>query len=151
MSENNPFRVFVVHCFNELPDYLRVFEYLESRPNFFYDNCSKPDARPAGGDHDAAKEELQRQIEAAEIVILPVTLFAANPVLVTFQVDAAKRLKKPVLVVKAFGETLVIKKSMLDKADDIVDWNDRAITEAIKRLARQDHSGQWEVIEFKLD
>jgi hypothetical protein len=87
----------------------------------------------------------------AEIVILPVTIFATNPVLVTFQVDAAKGLKKPVLAVKSFGETVAIKKALLDKADDIVDWNNRAITEAIKRLARQDSSGQWEVIEFKLD
>jgi hypothetical protein len=151
MSESNPFRVFVVHAFEEAPDYLKVFEYMESRPNFFYENCSKPGARPQGGDHEAIKRELLRQIESSEIVILPVTLFQANPVLVTYQVDAAKGLKKPVLAVKSFGETVVIKKALLDKADDIVDWNDRAITEAIKRLARHDQSGQWEVIEFKLD
>jgi hypothetical protein len=83
--------------------------------------------------------------------VLPVTIFATNPVLVTFQVDAAKALKKPVLAIKAFGETLAIKKSLLDKADDIVDCNNRTITEGIKRLARNDNSGQWEVIEFKLD
>lgn len=150
MSESNPIKIFVVHLFGEHPDYLRVFEYLESRPNFYYQNCSNPAARPAGGG-EAMQEELRRQITPAEIVILPVTMFAANPVLVTFQVDCAKNLKKPVLAVKAFGDTVVIKKSLLDKADDIVDWNDRTISEAVKRLARNDRSGQWEVIEFKLD
>ena len=151
MSEANPIRVFVAHVFAEDPEYLRVFEYLESRPNFYYHNCSNPGARPAGNDSEAAKEELRRQIDLAETVILPVTLFSTNPVLVTFQVDAAKGLKKPVLAIKSFGETVAIKKSLLDKADDIVDWNDRTIVEAIKRLARNDSSGQWEVIEFKLD
>lgn len=150
MSEANPIRIFVVHVFGEHPDYLRVFEYLEARDNFYYQNCSNPAAQP-GADGEAVKEELRRQIQLAEIVILPVALFTTNPVLVTFQVDAAKGLKKPVLAVKSFGETMAIKKSLLDKADDTVDWNDRSMTEAIKRLARNDTSGQWEVIEFKLD
>ncbi|MCC7489482.1 MAG: hypothetical protein IT485_07535 [Gammaproteobacteria bacterium] len=150
MSENNPIKVFVVHTFAEHPDHMRVFEYLESRPNFYYQNCSQPDATVGSGG-DSMREELRRQIEPAEIVILPVTLFAANPVLVTFEIDTAKGMKKPVLAIKSFGETIAIKKSLLDKADDIVDWNNRSITEAIKRLARNDASGQWEVIEFKLD
>jgi len=151
MSESNPIRIFVAHTFSEHPDYLRVFEYLESRPNFFYHNCSNPGTRPASGDSDAIKEELRKQLQLAEILILPVTLFSLSPVLITFQVDAAKGLKKPVLAIKSFGETVAIKKDLLDKADDIVDWNNRTISEAIKRLARNDSSGQWEVIEFKLD
>ena len=151
MSESNPIRVFVVHTFAEHPEYMRVFEYLESRPNFFYRNCSQPAARVAAGDGETLREELRRQIQLAEIVIFPVTLFALNPVLVTFEIDAAKGLQKPVLAIKSFGETIAIKKSLLDKAEDIVDWNNRSITEAIKRLARNDASGQWEVIEFKLD
>lgn len=151
MSESNPIKIFVVHAFSEHPDYLRVFEYLESRPNFYYHNCSNPAPRPGGGGSESLQEELRRQIQLAEIVILPVTLFGTNPVLVTFEVDAAKGLGKPVLAIKSFGETVAIKKSLLDKADDVVDWNARTISEAIKRLARNDRSGQWEVIEFKLD
>jgi hypothetical protein len=140
----------VAHAFSEHPDYVKFFEYLESRPNFYDQNCSNPNATP-GADSDAVKEEIRRQVQAAEIMVLPVTLFPTNPVLITFEVDTAKALKKPVLAVKSFGETLAIKKSLLDKADDIVDWNNRTIAEAIKRLARNDSSGQWEVIEFKLD
>lgn len=108
MSEANPIRVFVVHTFSEHPDYLRVFEYLESRPNFYYHNCSNPASRPASGTSEALQEELRRQIQLAEIVILPVTLFATNPVLVTFQVDAAKGLKKPVLAVKSLDRKSVV-------------------------------------------
>lgn len=151
MSESNPIKIFVVHAFSEHPDYLRVFEYLESRPNFYYHNCSNPATRPGSGGSESLQEELRRQIQLAEIVILPVTLFGTNPVLVTFEVDAAKGLGKPVLAIKSFGETVAVKKSLLDKADDVVDWNARTISEAIKRLARNDRSGQWEVIEFKLD
>jgi hypothetical protein len=150
MSESNPFRVFVTHAFAEHADYLRVFEYLESRPNFFYLNCSKP-AAPSSVDPEVLKEELRKQIALAEIVILPVGIFASNPVLVTFELNCARGLKKPVLAIKSFGDTIAIQKSVLDKADEIVDWNDRAITDSIRRLARNEQTGQWETIEFKLD
>ncbi|MBM4196435.1 MAG: hypothetical protein FJ197_04945 [Gammaproteobacteria bacterium] len=150
MSENNPFRVYVVHTHSEHPEYLRVFEYLESRGNFFYRNCTDIKAG-VQGDNDTIRAELRRQMSTAEIVLFPVNLFAEQPVLVSFQIDAAKFMGKPVLAIKSFGETNIVKKSVLDKADDIVDWNDRSITEAIKKLARNDQSGQWETIEFKLD
>lgn len=151
MSESNPIRVYVAHVFAEYTDYLRVFEYLESRPNFFYLNCSKPNAQPAGQDSESLKEELRNQIRLAEVLILPVTIFAKNPVLVTFQMDCAKGLKKPILAIKSFGDTMAIQKSVLEKADDIVDWNERTIADAIRRLARHEATAQWETIDFKLD
>ena len=43
VSEQDPFRVFVTHTFSPHPDYFRVFEYLESAPNFFYVKCSDPE------------------------------------------------------------------------------------------------------------
>ncbi len=149
MSEKKPFRVYVIHLFDENPEYLRVFEYLESRDNFFYRNCSEPSVQ-LKADNDL-KGEIRRQISTAEVVLFPVNLHAVNPVLVDFQLDAAKAIQKPIIAIKSFGETVMIKKAVLDKADDIVDWNDRAITEAIKTKARNDQSGQWETIEFKLD
>ena len=38
VSQNNPIRVFVSHLYAPDDEYLRVFEYLESAPNFFYTN-----------------------------------------------------------------------------------------------------------------
>ena len=49
MSQRDPIRVFVTHCFEEGDDYLRVFEYLESAQNFYYNNCSAPEVQPADG------------------------------------------------------------------------------------------------------
>jgi hypothetical protein len=34
MSQRDPIRVFVTHCFEESEDYVRAFEYLESARNF---------------------------------------------------------------------------------------------------------------------
>jgi hypothetical protein len=150
MSSNNPIRVFVAHAFDRHADYLRVFEYLESRDNFFYLNTSNPD-RPPGADLEALKEELRNQIKAAEIMILPVSVYDAHRDLLTFEMDAAGAFKKPILAVKSFGETVVLQRSVMERADDIVEWNERSLVDAIRRLARHEDTARWETIEFKLD
>ena len=72
MSETDPIRVYVTHLFKEDTDYLRVFEYRESRDKFFYINCSEPEAVPGAGGIEAIKETLRKQIEKSEVLILPV-------------------------------------------------------------------------------
>ena len=151
MSENDPYRVFVTHVFEENEDYRRVFEYLESRDNFYYSSSSNPEAMPRGGGMEAIKEELRNQMKPAEVVIMPVAMFDENPDLMRFQIDAAKAFKKPVLGIKSFGETVSIKKEVLDCCDNIIDWNDRSITDGIKQLGRNEETSAWEVIDFDLD
>lgn len=151
MSDNNPIRVFVAHDFQESTEYLRVFEYLESRDNFFYLNQSDPSAEPAEPGVAGMKEELRRQIEHAEILVLPVNLLSSNEVLGGFQMDCAKGMNKPVLGIRSFGGTIAVPKLVLDLADDLVDWNDRAITDAIRKLARNEDPKAWDVIEFDMD
>lgn len=151
MSETNPYHLFVTHLFQPNEDYQRVFEYLESRENFFYSNSSDIEAMPTTGGADAIKEVLREQIKPAEVVIMPIAIFDSNPDLVRFQMDVAQAFKKPILAVKAFGETVAIQKEVIDRCDDIIDWNDRAMISAIKRLGRGEETAQWEVIDFDMD
>lgn len=151
MSEKNPFRVFVTHLFQENEDYRRVFEYLESRDNFFYLNFSNPENVPESGGGDALKEELRNQIKQAEILILPLAIFGDNPSLVGFQLDFAQAAKKPILGIQAFGGTVVIDKAVVERCDDVIEWNERTIISGIKRLARNEDTAQWETIDFNMD
>ncbi len=150
MSEKNPVRVFVTHLFDEDVDYLRLFEYLENRESFFYLNTSKPDVMPEGGT-EAIKEELRNQIEAAEIVVVPMATYSRNEKLVKFQLDAAQAAHKPVLGIQSFGGTIAMNRLVLERATDVVEWNDRVIVDAILKLARDEDTSAWEVIEFDLD
>lgn len=151
MSEDNPYRIFVTHLFQPNEDYQRVFEYLESRENFFYANSSNIEKMPAAGGTEAIKEELREQIKPAEVVVMPIPIFELNPDLVRFQMDVAQAFKKPLLAVKSFGETVAINKEIIDRCDDIIEWNDRTLINAIKKLGRGEDTSQWEVIEFTLD
>lgn len=148
MSERDPIRLFVSHLFEADADYLRVFEYLECRDRFFYLNTANPDDMPKEGGPEPMKVTLLAQIQPAEILVLPVGTFERNPDLVRYQMDAAQANKIPILAIRSFGGTIVIPKEVLDRSDDLVEWNDRVITDAIRRLARNEDTAKWDVIEF---
>jgi len=151
VSENDPYRVFVTHTFQDDEDYQRVFEYLESRDQFIYLSSSDLGKMPASGGVDAMKEELREQIKPAEVVIMPIATYDTNQDLVRFQMDVAEAFGKPILAVKSFGDTVAIQKELIDRCADIIEWNERTMIEAIKRLGRNEETSQWEVIDFDLD
>ncbi|MBV9344349.1 MAG: hypothetical protein JO341_12730 [Gammaproteobacteria bacterium] len=150
MSQANPIRVFITHAWAMSDDYLRVFEYLESARNFFYKNYSTPDLRPAG-DKEAQREDLRRQISPVEAVIGLSSLFEAQQDLLTFQLLYAQANKKPVILMKPFGSGKEAPQSIRDLASEIVEWDERALVDALRLHARQERTGRWDTIEFKLD
>jgi hypothetical protein len=149
ISQHNPVRLFVSHAFEASDDYHRVFEYLESSHNFYYRNCSNPDA-PAS-DREGRKEELRRQIALAEVVIVPSGQYARHREWIDFQLNCAKGLDKPVIVLETFGVKEKVPVQLEALGDEIVEWNDRSIADAIRRQARHEDTMRWDTIEFKLD
>ena len=150
MSQNNPIRLFVTHAWETSDEYLRIFEYLESARNFFYKNLSAPDKAPAGG-KEADREELRKQIAQAECVIALPGLYAKNSDLLLFELNFAKASDKPVILMKPFGANAVLPKTVTELTDQTVDWDGRALVDAVKAQARHEESHRWDTIEFKLD
>jgi hypothetical protein len=150
MSQQNPIRVYVTHGWEESDDYQRIFEFLESARNFYYRNTAEPEKAPEGGT-EPAREELRRQINGAEVVVALASLGATHPDLLTFQLNYAKASRKPVLGVRFFGIQGTMPKIITDLADDIVDWEERGLADAIRRLARNENTARYDTIEFKLD
>lgn len=149
MSEKNPIRIFVTHTFADHADYHRVFEYLESSPNFFYVNCSVPDHPPATGGKEALKEEYRNQLKNAEVVIVLSSLYLENEYWITYQMDAAQAINVPLVALGAFGGTAPMPPEVSKRAAEIVDWNERLIVDAVRRQARHEDTQRWETIEFK--
>ncbi|MGH8186505.1 MAG: TIR domain-containing protein [Steroidobacteraceae bacterium] len=150
ISQQNPVRVFVSHAFEPSDDYHRVFEYLESSHNFYYRNCSDPQKR-GSGEPEALRDELRRLIALAEVVIVPSSLYAAHRELIDFQLNCAKGLDKPVIVLESFGVKQKIPVQLEALKDEIVPWNEREIADAIRRQARHEDTTRWDTVEFKLD
>ena len=150
MSQNNPIRVFVTHAWEASDEYLRVFEFLESARNFFYKNLSAPDKAPSGG-KEADREELRRQIGQAECVIALPGLYRQQSELMLFEMTFAKASDKPVILMRPFGANQVLPTAITSMSDQIVEWDGRALVDAIKSQARHEESNRWDTIEFKLD
>jgi hypothetical protein len=150
MSQNNPIRLFVTHAWEPSEDYLRIFEYLESARNFFYKNLSAPDKAPAGG-KEADREEFRRQMAQAEVVIALPGLYAKQSELLLFELTFAKASDKPVILMRPFGANAVLPKEITSLTDQVVEWDGRALVDAIKSQARHEESNRWDTIEFKLD
>ena len=150
MSQANPIRVFTTHAWEQSDDYLRVFEYLESQRTFFYRNYSTPDHPPAG-EKEAQREDLRRQMAPVEAVVAVPSLLKAHRDMFIFQLLFAQASQKPVILMKPFGSQEALPKAVTDLADEIVDWDERALVDAIRRQARHEDTTRWDTIEFKLD
>jgi hypothetical protein len=150
ISQQNPIRVFVGHGFEPNDDYMRVFEYLESSHNFYYINCSSLDKR-RNVERDSLREELRRQIALAEVVIIPSSLYRSYQEWIDFELNCAKGMEKPVIVLELFGVKEKLPVQLEALADETIEWNERTLVDAIMRQARHEETTRWDVIEFKLD
>lgn len=148
MSQNNPIRIFAMHCWQDSDDYLRLFEYLESARNFYYRNTSTPDRPPATPGTEAARDDLRRQIDAAELVVAFPSLHEQQPDLAIFQMNYAQSARKPVLLLEHFGAKRELPRLLLDRANDVSGWEERGIVDAIRRLARQENTSRYDTVEF---
>jgi len=150
MSQSHPIRLFVTHVWDVSEDYLRVFEYLESANNFFYRNYSTPE-RLTVQEKEAQKDDLRRQIAPVECVIALPDPYERNQDLLTFQLLYAQASHKPVVLMKRFGSPAPVPKPLAELADEIVEWDERALVDAVRRQARHEDTARWDTIEFKID
>jgi hypothetical protein len=151
LSQRNPIKLFVSHAWEEHDDYLRVFEFLESDPNFYYQNFSTPDRPPAAGDRESLREDLRQQINPAEAVIVTSSLCRKHGDLVLFQMNYAKANDKAVILLESYGVKEDIPKPIAELADETIGWDKRSLIDAIRRQARHEDTTRWDTIEFKLD
>jgi hypothetical protein len=150
VSQSNPVRIFVTHAWESSDDYLRVFEYLESSRQFFYRNYSTPELRP-GAEREAQRENLRKQIAPVEAVIALASLYDTQQELLTFQLMFSQASNKPVILLQHFGAKRDAPKAILELASEVVEWDERALVDALRRQARHEDTTRWDTIEFKLD
>jgi len=148
VSEDNPIRVFVTHNFDESDDYLRVFEFLESDDRFYYLNVSRPENIPQGGGIEAIKNELIAQIKAAEVVIVLPAAYGTTNDLVGYMMDVADANDIGMIAVRPYGGMIETPQAIIDRVKEHIEWNNREMIDALKRVARGEDTARWEVIDF---
>jgi hypothetical protein len=151
MDSREPVRIFVTHAWQEDDDYLRVFEYLEGARRFRYSNSSALSPVPGEPNSEPEREAFRRQIASAEAVVALGALLASHAQQLRFQLECAHGLKRPVIMLPPFGQDLKLPLAFRGLANREVSWNDRELVDALLELARNESTGRWETIEFKLD
>lgn len=148
MSESNPIRVFATHCFDETDDYLRIFEFLESVDRFYYVNVSQPENLPTTGGAQEIRDELIRQIKAAEAVIVLPSTFEQNRDLTRFMMDVAEANSIGMITIRPFGGIQQTPPELVERCAEQIEWNDREMVDALRRQARGEDTARWEVLDF---
>jgi hypothetical protein len=149
MSENDPIRIMASHGWEADEDYLRLFEYLESTTNFYYENVLQPHESPEG---EAVAQRRTRVIDAmkrAEVLVVMSGQYERFRSWLDFDLSAAKAHSRPVVLVEPFGPNDA-PDELKRQADVIVGWDSRSLEDAIRVQARQDMSKRYDVIDFDL-
>lgn len=76
-------------------------------------------------------DELQKQMENVDIVIILSGLYSKHPDLIKTQVDVARHLNKPIVLIRPYGLEEV-PPELEEIADDVVGWNRVCIVERIQ-------------------
>jgi hypothetical protein len=149
VSENNPFRIFPAHAWERDEDYMRLFEYLESTTNFFYQNVCDPDISPAGEGVADRRTRILDAMKMAEVVLIPAGLVLAHKDWADFIISAAKAHDLPIVALEHFGPH-ELPDELRENADKVVGWNSRTIEDAIRMASRHDDTKRFDTIEFDL-
>ncbi|MFK8014278.1 MAG: hypothetical protein AB8G17_02400 [Gammaproteobacteria bacterium] len=147
MSQEDPFRLYVSHLWAEDDDYLRLFEYINDVENFFYVNLSDPADQPRSMEFELVVAQYRRQMEKAEVAIMLSTQYVTNANMTQYQLNLARELSVPVVVIEPYGPDSVLK-PVKDRAAEVVPWYNRSIVDAIRHHGRGDLTSRYEVIDF---
>src|SRR5690606_15551306 len=99
--------------------------------NFFYVNCSVPDALPSAPGKEGIKETYRNQIKQAEVVIVLASLFVSDEYWVAYQMDVAHASQIPIVAVEVFGGREAVAEEIARRAAEVVGWNGRNIVDAV--------------------
>jgi len=144
-SGDGAYRVFITHAGRPHVDRTALLHLLESAPGFRYSDCTPARALSGGAATDEAltHDALERQIARADVavVLAAMLLQHSSRELVRFQVETARRLGKPILVLTPYG-TVDIPRYLEDRADAIIVatkgdprvWETAEVVSAIVRL-----------------
>ena len=101
----------------------------------------------AGG-AQAIRDELIAQIKQSETVLLLASVYEQQPDLVHIMMDVAKVNKIKMIGIRPYGGVHETPEEIVERAEEIIEWNDREMVDAIKRNARGEDTARWEVLDF---
>lgn len=127
-------KLFISHAWKYSERYKRAISFLNDASNFKWSNFSVPeDDAFEGMTTDQLAEQIRRQIRPVQCVVIVSGMYVNQSGWIQFEMDFAKQLSKPILGIRRWGEQRT-PQSVVDCADEMVNWNSASIVAAIRRL-----------------
>jgi len=127
-------KLFISHAWKYSDRYARAVHFLNEAANFKWSNFSVPESKAFEGMTNAElTEQMRRQIRPVQCVVIVSGMYVNHSDWIQFEMDFAKSIEKPILGIRRWGEQRT-PQSVVDCADEMVNWNSSSIVAAIRRL-----------------
>jgi len=125
-------RIFISHSWDYNTQYNTVEKWLNDEPYFNWTNYSIPIEKALD---EMAKRDLKQKItnkiNQVNCVIILAGMYTAHSEWIDFEIEEAKRLSKPIVGVKPWGNERMPSK-VQSCADEIVNWQSASVLAAVK-------------------
>jgi hypothetical protein len=133
--EENIYKLFISHTSEEDEEYTRFIDKLNDSYDFQWENHSVLG--------ETSKEDIRRQIEPVDVVVILSGLYSRNRDIIQVQIDVARELEKPVVVIRPWGMENV-PGNLESMASGVVGWNTHCVVDNIRKSGPYDDYDEYD-------
>ena len=128
-DESQLYNIFISQLKDDDEEYNRFIGKLEASHDFQWNNHSISDKT----DND----QLTKQMKDVDVVIILSGMYSKNKNLIEQEIDLARKLKKPIVIIRPYGMENV-PGSIEDAASEVVGWNTSCIVDSVRESLESD-------------
>ncbi|KZK76732.1 hypothetical protein PsAD46_05148 [Pseudovibrio sp. Ad46] len=125
--------IFISHAWGYNQHYNKIVEWFNGAANFSWRNCSVPS-------HDGLPDKtvrglkagMTRQINPSQVVLVLGGMYAAHSGWIEYEISEAKRLRKPIIGVRPWGQERIPRIVQEASWCDPIGWNRDSVITAVR-------------------
>jgi hypothetical protein len=122
-EESEDYKLFISHINRDDEEYDLFLSKLNASYDFQWKDCAVQGK--------ITPEDIKDQMEPVDVVVILSGLLSKDKSLLIRQIDAAKDLRKPIVVIRPYGMETV-PSNLEELASEVVGWNTPCIVDAIR-------------------
>ena len=136
MPELKSRMIFISHAWRHSTHYDKIVEWFDDAAYFSWKNCSVPsDNALPDKTSKGLSQGMTRQINPSQIVIILGGMYAAHSAWIDYEIREAKRLEKPIVGVKPWGQERIPEIVKEASWCEPVGWNSASVVSAVRHYS----------------
>jgi len=134
-EELNTYKLFISHTSKEDEEYTKFIDKLNDSYEFQWENHSILG--------ETSEEDIKRQIDPVDVVVILSGLYSRNRDIIQVQIDVARELEKPMVVIRPWGMENV-PGDLESIASGVVGWNTHCVVDNIRKSGPYDDYDEYD-------